>query len=256
MKKIVAFISFFFAVMLCCFAEKLDVRSCIDNIPKEDRQILNRFFKHLVLRQGGYTLLGDKPLTDWFYVNDDWSFNDFLAWHSYSNYVLRKGWQTWLRYHHLFPSQKFILKGIERDSSSFEIALINREACLHAIKEHAALFQKRLHIECSCDEIFENYVCNLCIDDPLLLGILFGFGVENAKAFAQPHRPPAMQGFALPKSSCFDAIPPVHFACLPNASDTKRLQNQYKRWQRRIKKVFQKAEWLEMFLSYYTGVCE
>lgn len=151
-------------------------------LPKEDRKILELFFRQIVVSEIGYTLFGDKPMALLTYVPTLQlqlsSTKDSLR----SLAILQKGGKVWQKYQHLFPRKRFDFV-IYKRAEAVEIALIDKRGVEQLRKKHAKLFstlQSKSVVEIlqlSLKEKTEHY--HSC------LGTLLGYGVENSKTFEE-----------------------------------------------------------------------
>lgn len=165
------------SIFLFIHAFSIDVKACLDQIPQEDREYLDRFFQQLLREDPfAYTLFGDKPMSYTVDYTDCDSF-DFPI----RKLVLNQGWDAWVRYNHLFPSKAFILK-----RRGDEYYIIHKQHVQSVIRENSQCFRKKLgkEIDAILSELCEpDRQIGDWIDDSQLLGILLGFGKENAALF-------------------------------------------------------------------------
>lgn len=158
------------------------------NIPKQDLEQLNAFFELLIKDYDfAYTLFGQKPCSIAVYQTQ-YSFRNS----SLESIIFEDGWSQWCRYHHLFPSQNFVLKKLtnQGEFDLKELFIINKKSTLKILKEHLFLFQRALY----CDYQAEDFLKKMIEDDEFLkkminnaelLGILLGYGKVNATNFAR-----------------------------------------------------------------------
>lgn len=160
----------------------------LDQIPKEDRQVLELFFKYIIHHSPlGYSLCGQKPVSEenfTFMSSAIPPFGAYIFFECYAYSILWKGWECWQRYAHLFPSKNFVLRFVPHYKTLY---LVNKRAAKKAIEENLDLFHKFFDASLSSDEILKN-ICNpkekeYLMKNHILLGILYGFGRNNAIGF-------------------------------------------------------------------------
>ena len=152
-------------------------------IPKEDRIVLERFFQYLLCENhAAYTLFGQKPISV--------AISGPSLKHPAEHMTTEKGWETWVRYRHLYKSNYFVLK---RENFSQDDAIgysfINKNQVLKIIRENLEDFQEVLGKE--TPEIILDKIClseqpifELSAPPPQkLIGLLLGYGKINAVNF-------------------------------------------------------------------------
>lgn len=174
-------------IFICLFVVSLEASSLFDRlqaIPSKDRLEIERFFSYLLCEnEFGYTLFGNKPISiAAVSAKPNLSETD--------RFMIEKGWNLWLKYRHLFPSNRFILKrDILGENQCVTISIINKSLVYKAIKNNLEIFQKYLGTS-DVTAIFER-ICegDRCIFDlatphpQAVIGILLGYGVSNALNF-------------------------------------------------------------------------
>jgi hypothetical protein len=165
----------------------------IRQIPASDRWVIESFLKILMLQENGaYVLFGDKPVV---YT----AFYDFSTQEVYSafcrkswlvNKQIRQGWEAWEKYAHLFPSNRFLLKGTPSDDHQrVEIVLIDKEKFKNKFEEYLHEFQSILGKDVTASSLLSRYkneklmFFDLLKKHHALLGILLGYGSENSWLF-------------------------------------------------------------------------
>lgn len=158
-------------------------------IPPKDKFELELFFDYLMHNSMiGYTLCGDKPVSIESFPSlskmpPQNAVNVFVKHPGY--FILWKGWLTWERYSHLFPSDNIVIRFI---SSTNTMVIINKKRARIAIEENLDLFRRSVGADHTTEEILEE-ICRPNKEDYLigknciLLGILLGYGRNNAVAF-------------------------------------------------------------------------
>lgn len=158
----------------------------VSKIPVQDRECLNQFFQYLLYKGSmGYTLFGTKPISEVDYPDPKCCIGSDLG----QSLLIEKGWETWMRYQDLFPSNEFILKKEKNgllDTNT--ILLMNKTQILSAISQNLDLFQNKFGKEVLPEKMLSQ-ICNTneplfqYLDDEALIGILLGFGRTNGILF-------------------------------------------------------------------------
>lgn len=190
----------------CCFFlclsvflltnKRSSVASKIQEIPVCDRSAIDTFFRIFLLKNAGaYVLFGDKPAAfDAYFIasaEEIISSGERTVW---ENMQLRKGWEVWEKYKHLFPSKRFLLQSRLTDDDRVEIVLLHKQRVIHIIEENLTDFQRVLGIDIAASDVLERYEQrNLPFFDVLnrhhaLLGIVLGFGKRNSWLFQNRER--------------------------------------------------------------------
>lgn len=174
------------------------VATQIKLIPCEDRKVLLRFFKRLFYHGDfSYTLLGQKPMGSIDYNLNLLAFPQFYKEpqkHLFLMALDEKGWEIWEKYKDLFPLKKYsFIK--EKHDNFFGFLLINKEKTFAVIKDNLPVFQELIGEKISAREIF-TMLCNgsfgyyhsstsSLVTYYKALGLLYGYGKENVKAFVK-----------------------------------------------------------------------
>lgn len=156
-----------------------------DSLPSEDRRALEEFFELLIKDKNfGYTLFGTKPMSIADYYGKTPT--------SFETLVLERGWTSWCKYKHFFPSNHFELIQIDfghlNGRNHKEIVLINKQATLNVIGKNIQIFNNRFNNSWSPELILRAIVKNQDFYQKLLFksdlfGILLGYGNINALNF-------------------------------------------------------------------------
>lgn len=170
---------------------KLDVSKALQEIPEEHQQRLEAFFAKLLLdTSAAYTLYGPKPMSVESYSDNIMTMGTFALYEPGANLALGLGWESWVQYQHLFPSQSFMLRRVPIHSTHpyWYVALLNKPATLQIVGRHLNLFQHVLESAGTPSELMamiENSDTALekVINDSVLLGTVLGYGSANAHAF-------------------------------------------------------------------------
>lgn len=121
--------------------------------------------------------------------NDLFSFSDFPCPISFS--PSKRGFEVWQKYQHLFPSKSHSIIKIESCflKNMSAVFLIHKKRLLNVLNEHFIDFQKKFPQFESPNSLLQNMMTDptilqkICSKYDLLLGIILGFGKENAALF-------------------------------------------------------------------------
>jgi hypothetical protein len=173
---------------------KQEITRKLHSLPAEEKFFLEAFFRTLISTDNGsYVLFGDKPA----------SLMVYREWQSYDPHPIsrfpsrtdfspeRKGFKIWQKYQHLFPSKSYIIVKITSCFSDHLAAtfLIHKERLLKNLCQHFSDFQSAFpqfkSSECLLDALLTDpsILRQICSKHELLLGIILGFGKENAELF-------------------------------------------------------------------------
>ena len=126
-----------------------DGHVCDLTMPRRDRDRLEYLFRKMILQDDfGYTLLGQKPLSLASYMDPFSSKKTLIFFDAIlpKNLRLKRGWQTWEKYQHLFCNPSFALW---REKSPWidcahVILLINKPSAKLLLDKQQADFQEVL----------------------------------------------------------------------------------------------------------------
>lgn len=178
-----------FLLIVLDFQKECSLSRKIREIPLEDRATLEAFFHILMLEEGGaYVLFGDKPAAFTACLNScQTNVCSERIWRYYSeNQKIINGWKIWEKYQHQFPSCHFILECKHFNDRRSEICLINKRKFKQAISDNLIHFHSVLGKQVTPASLLREYLggnatlFNLLKEYHALLGILLGFGTENA----------------------------------------------------------------------------
>lgn len=154
-------------------------------INENDKEILEPFFERLLhTSTWGLTLCGKKPLSSDSFCHLN-KFKEkavlFLpkVFFKGNQSTQWQGWQCWLKYRHLFPSKKFALSYLENQCMT--LFLINKIEVIKTVNENQFIF-KYTNGEDFTKELCQPN-CKYFLNE-YYMGILYGFGVDNALAFS------------------------------------------------------------------------
>lgn len=171
-----------------------DVSQILAAIPKGDRERLDFFFHDAIGWDAfGYVLLGEKPMA--LYVVPE-AISPFSSLDAFRHFIIPRrmksvrGFETWKKYEKFFPTSRFILL-YERDAlNNLLVLLINKNAFIRKVEQHLEDFQTILHRDIKGEEILVEaqsrpLLTHVLMNHQLLIGILLGYGRENACMFHQ-----------------------------------------------------------------------
>lgn len=292
-----------FYLIPCCVAcclyflinkpSKDSIKHKIEAIPINDRLVINTFFRIFLLKSAGaYTLFSDKPMTfDSFFdpYPGDWT---SLCRRPYlENMQLKKGWEVWQKYQHLFPSSRFIIQSRRLNSNQVEIVLIHKRHLTQMMNRHLDNFQKVLGEKITPLELLSRYqsgkeaLFNLLNEHHGLLGILLGFGKRNAWLYQKRERisqdlypftlnthPDPSPGFKTLAEErayyqntltsafthentrkCFKFLYVPGFVVDPQSEETQELQKKYLEQRKAIHAIYSHGNFLETTLRQLTS---
>ncbi len=233
----------------------------IQDIPEKDREKLERFFKFLITRTSlGYTLCGDKPCSiesapNLSKIPSRYAVNIFFKYHGYA--TLAQGIEVWNRYAHHFPSTCFVFRYVPACNT---LILINKNAARVVIEENLDLFQKLTSSSKSAEE-FLSEVCfpsdvnkdYLIKRNITLLGILLGYGRNNAMAFEHKCYFLNLKKFELDNSyQPLGSILNPGFVCIENGTNDKeneKIKRILRQAKQNTKATFRSGHYFEAFVK-------
>lgn len=204
MKKISTFfkghlliLSMLFFVVSCYQPTKYSIR-----VEKSNREWMSKFFEDLFLEEGAiFTLWGSKPMT--LIILDSYSEEDIQQWYAtlseeekqncriLESYDLPKQYQQWCKENKKYPMKNFRL--VERkdrvDHRLSYLYFVNVDLTTSLLKKEYATFKQIVGFDFDPIEVIFDmeedslHFWNKVEQSSLLLGLLFGYGEANAKAF-------------------------------------------------------------------------
>ncbi|MGE0198885.1 MAG: hypothetical protein AB7S94_09040 [Simkaniaceae bacterium] len=179
------FLSIFLTIFLFSAHSK---ESLLETLSTEEKCVLSSFFKTLLVdSEGGFVLLGEKPMC----VEGVFSEENIIVslgnkLHKKSIY-LKKGYQIWEKFNTNEKNQNIFLRMSDVYSDQWkEIALINKKHFLRVVEENLPLFQYVLGPNTTPENLFDEYmqtkvsIGKLLKEDRVLIGMILGFGTQNA----------------------------------------------------------------------------
>lgn len=253
------------------FWKPLYVSSVLCIIPEKERGDLEYFFHFLNIEGFPWVAKGIKPIATYYVLSnirfiinnpniDLFSKQDEIFWSMYpTNVRFRMGHNIWKKYSHFFPSNKIsVVSGNPSILPAYEtIMMINIKKAEHKIRNHYQNFKSVLGGSFTAAALVEKLAKNpgdfekILKGNHHLIGILYGFGSENAMAFhlrEEPYSfsiPPFSKqyltsfndkeeiklGFFLEKKAPYDPFNPWFwtpgFIVKPDSSETKALEREY-----------------------------
>ena len=266
------------------------VSEILNTIPEQEKEALERLFRYLFNGEHFiYTLFGEKPMSWTNYAITIADSDDILL--LQSELKFRKRWQIWKKYAHLFPMKHYLLIEVASYvSDKHDIYFINKQYFINKINEHLDLFQEALKENITGASLLKKIEDNPKLlsffnNQPLLLGILLGYGEHNARLFDQRDKlspfvyrkefpkipikiPTPSNGFSSlheefnsyfsvltlfgdPKYSPL-VIHSVHFVADHKHPETIALQEKYRKMRGEISAIYSKGNFLEITLSKLT----
>lgn len=155
-------------------------------LSKKERQRLEYFFRDLIVYDcGGYTLLGNKPITFDCMLEPVFKWDFFFLWDAFlpSNLKKHSGWKTFQKYRHLICEEN-ILVWIEpspwNENVQF-IMLANKKELYRVIAENKQDFQSVTWEDLQIKPLFKE----LLQSHEGLIGTVLGYGRNNAWLFRE-----------------------------------------------------------------------
>lgn len=188
------FVYFIIAITLTGYCDNNNspnLSSVLKKIQQKDLEVIEDLF-YLLFRHGdfAYTFLGTKPMCTidftMHYAQVISKDKKFVM----ETYLARKGFDTLVKYLHLFPMKNLRLQLHESKKlgEHFSFILINREMCLPIIKKHLHVFQEhcgqKLDAEGVLELISQGTYFHEDIRDTTSLGLLLGYPEKDVFGFS------------------------------------------------------------------------
>lgn len=285
---------FIFLLLLPNVMLAQDVKNVLSQLSECDKQELSELF-HVLMDddQFSYTLFGDKPVS----LSGDYVITPYEVTLSgvSSGEIFWKKWAVWKRNQEKFsiPHYSFIEEPAynRNDNAMSFIFFINKKAFIETVNQNIQAFRDVLGVNVTASELLakmekERTFMNLLKGNETLLGILLGYGENNAKLYARrmklrkfitgktlptlPEKKPLpSKGFSSieeeegflnhqlrPFASCDCGpwiISPVQFAADSNHKETQLLQKKYATLRNKISLRYAESKnFLEVILSQLT----
>ncbi|MGC1878542.1 MAG: hypothetical protein WA678_04105 [Rhabdochlamydiaceae bacterium] len=168
--------------------EGKEVSKILEMMPQKDKERLEYFFREYIgWEEMGYVLFGGKPMA---LTGKDKklhpfkSFSSFLYAISPRRIQFKNGFETWQKYEKFFPMKRFVFLYDETESEVNGL-FINKESFLQKVQHYADDFKRILNRDVTGEELLKegmekSLLSEVLCDHDLLMGILFGFGRNNA----------------------------------------------------------------------------
>lgn len=185
LKKVLLFLLFLGAVIEISSLSKKDDSNNLSLISDKDQLLLEQFLREVLYEERLiYVLCGSKPMGTCAYLSSPIE-------ETSHNKKIREGWKVWCRYQHLFPSQKLFIKSIGDEDRENYITLLflHKPHFKDTLENHRKIFEKYLGDNINTDEMLTRFELDadpfksVLKNNHALIGILFGFGVQNSFAF-------------------------------------------------------------------------
>lgn len=197
---------FFLAILFFFSAcQKSNLPSKQHEISSDERIWMEKFFDDLLFVEGAaYTLWGSKPITEiilYHYSTEELeemlknaSAEQLENCYVSDNYDLALNWEKWEKIHQRFPSQNYLLfrSHFDDDFKASFVYFVNIPLTVSVLQDHYELFRKTVGFEFNPKEVvldLTNYKSTFWSQvrtsdqKPLLWGLLFGYGSNNAYEF-------------------------------------------------------------------------
>jgi FKBP-type peptidyl-prolyl cis-trans isomerase len=180
-------------LLLCCSlfggTPKEDVKTFTQTLSDEQRTLLDRFLRTLVKSFSGYVLYGDKPMC--IETCPLWQDSDVWDGISEQESIYRKGMELWQDLKISLTDKEYFFTIFDVDYGCRHLVCIHREAFLQAVNENLSLFQYVLGPTLTAESLLQELIeakdqfYNVLKADNVLLGILLGYGKQNALLVAR-----------------------------------------------------------------------
>jgi hypothetical protein len=160
-------------------------------MPLRDKKRLEHFFRESIMwDQLGYVLFGNKPMSFDGYDKKIHPFKSLSAFYyaiSPRRIQSKNGFETWKQYEKLFPMPRFAFL-YEETTQDVLFLFINKKNFNLTVQKYANRFKSILNREVSGEDLlkegaYKPLLSQVLIDHDELIGILLGFGEENAHLF-------------------------------------------------------------------------
>ena len=250
----------------CCFIITTNLliakntREIIEEIPLEDRKILEELFSILIIDDVfGYTLFGDKPVTIGSHFNSTpWENILELGQH---DELFWKKWMIWEKYQNKFHMKNYLFFK-EVNSIVNEIIIINKHEFIKTINRNIQLFENILKKKINPFQLFEDinigkYSFYDSIENhEMLLGILLGYGKHNALLLCQRgkiFKLDCLSSFAEYERGSLIRLGSFSFMVDDKHPETKYLKNNYASLRGKISAIYANGNFLEITLTQLTS---
>ncbi|MBU6382689.1 MAG: hypothetical protein KGR16_00005 [Verrucomicrobia bacterium] len=231
--------------------ELLAIREKLKALSPQEKRDLAFFIDDVIFfDQYPYTLVGYKPMSICNVIVED--SEDLLAalretFKKPRQQMLMRGYLAWKKYQSLFPSKTHVMIDYSlMGRGRRELAIICPQLCRLKIQEHLSDFQEILGKPCTSEEVFqilthpEHADFYRIVDHTRLVGILLGFGRNNAFLYEQHRGGPSRSAAWHSRRSRQDSMQMFSnewprpgtllgpdFACDPTTDETLQLKTHY-----------------------------
>ncbi len=244
--------------------------SSIQMSRKEAKQLECLFRELIISDLFAYTLAGCKPMSFACYREPGLSLFTFFP----HNLKVHRGWQVWEKYRTYLENDRlrFWREKSPWVEDVFCLIIANMDQCDEMMIKHAADFQNIMEQKAvNASDLFQEihktpFLQNTINKHDVLLGILLGFGRENAWLYHEKFNNPGFTKhstamgpvidqnrsnyFAMQRSNISDMLLPV-FIGDPNSEESKLLEAKYKDASKKIIKFYEDRDFLSATLSLY-----
>ena len=244
----------------------ISVREKLKILTPQEKEDLTVFIDEAILfNQYPYVLVGYKPMSicnvtlNLEYLDEGCNIPYCEA--------KKRGYLVWKKYESIFPQKKIILTDyyLSESEGEKEMALISLKLCSSKIEEHLADFCEVLGRSCKSSEILEILThpehndFHAIMDRDRLLGILLGFGRNNAYLYEQirsSYKQPSIKDPLGPLTNEWPYWPRKWrlpgFVCDSTTEETKQLKKHYQKARRIIRWTYFNRDSLEVTLALLT----
>jgi hypothetical protein len=247
--------------LLPAISERQCILKKIENLTLEEKKDLTSFFKICFCSfEFGYTIFGQKPMSldainlkkrsleDYGeYKDSEWILCDYRK---------KDGWDVWKKHFETIEMNGFslIFYPVPHYPELIHFSIINHKNFLCVLEENLDVFQTVLNRKIASQEILNAYkkgegeIFNTIKNHEGLLGILLGFGKENAFKFMNKEKlSPSVDPMSL-KGQGMENIRLPRFMVAEGSNETKKIMQSFSRQQESINQIYQKENFLELVL--------
>ncbi len=195
-------------VLLFFISKQQSVTRKLQTLSANEKFFLEAFFRTLISTDNGsYVLYGNKPTSLMIYK--EWQSYDLQpvsAFPSGSDFSPeKKGFEIWQKYQHLFPLKTYTFVKIGSCFSDHMTAvfLIHNKRLFNILRQHFNDFHRIFPHFNSAEYLLNAMLTNpsvlqqICHKHDLLLGIILGFGKDNAALFERKNK---IEAFLFPQN--------------------------------------------------------
>ncbi len=287
MKKLRALAILLLSLMVCCSAfilktqKNRQIAKILSLMTLEERYYLEAFLHRILVSDDfSYVLFGSKPLA--FTDSPTLPTYDYVGSLSLTHLKIRRGFEVFRKYQQYFSSAKIgVQLYVFPEDSSATIVFINKLNCLRTFNEYEKDFKQILGEQITSEEflhkIVKSDIGNAIKDHEALLGILLGYGRDNAwlfyerkNALARLHEfnlslkkqdslrkklieMRSLESFSRAVNPCKSCLKKTcvelpHFMANPYSLETQTLRQTYENDRQKIGKILNKKSYLEALL--------